>query len=207
MPLFSVENIRVKKMSKSLPCLTSGLIVFALLVGCLAAHVKAKEEFNQIEQPSTLPFSSLLELKWRWYENKEFGFRFKIPADWQENKDAKDILFSTPFSLPKVFGVSLHPSMHASIGQMTEAWCKLQELEHKNSYWEIIEWKNISFKGVPAGEIVQVWETSDNELHRGDILFLNYNEMDYLIMAICLAEDKEGIEIFEKIKSSWEWIN
>lgn len=140
-------------MNKGLLCLMSGLLVFALLAGCLT---------SQEEQG------------WKWYESERWGFRIKYPTDWYFS--AESLEPSDEFDIRKAkcvvfeFGISVSGGAAFIVAsKYAPPDCKkesegfgvykaIEELKEdckkEGSRFEVVEIKNITLDGKPAAKVI-----------------------------------------------------
>lgn len=136
-------------MNKSLLCLISGILVAALLAGCTAPQEKSEQE-------------------WEWYENKEWGYKIKYPADWRvstsdnEEKD-RDIFVVFPGGSEPLRKDKPNPQLQFIVfttfsNQSTYEMAKgyLENEKHNPILYhnfECKEFTNITLDGAPATKI------------------------------------------------------
>ena len=148
------------------------MLVGALLlssIGCLKESKKEEISPEKVKVPS---------LEWKWYENKEFGFRIKHPTDWKIIEKKKDVQFMEGEN----FFIVL-------IEKKGKDFDFEKFIKDHSSYWEdseeftIVKCKNVTVGGKPGRQFVIKYEWKLGENHTLPPIF-GENENLYVIYKV-----------------------
>jgi hypothetical protein len=153
------------------------------------------------------------EQEWRWYENEEWGFKFKFPAKWEIDRivNGEHFFLEIPGIKDRFIRVYADPSnntLEECAENLSESFSS-KTIENTTATPEIRAIENTTLGGKKAVRIIVKIKISTlgwgTEYFREDIIVVKNEDTVYKLYFESLWEDKWG-DIKAEIRSSWKFI-
>jgi hypothetical protein len=199
----------MKKKAQLMGFMIIALLTTSFFIGCIGEELKEKEQTKSLEN---------LSKEWKWYENKEWGFKLKYPAGWESSVTTNDkekgfgIRFCPSVGKENerdVFFIMILDALDLSLEEVTNDSIDISGITFGQPL-KILEYKNTTLSGEPATQIVFKVEKRKGRVtedSKGLIINAIKREKTYTIIYYSPWKNySKGIKISKEMIKSFKFI-